>query len=207
MPATTKWGQPYTKQTPTAQQKPSYSCLVPSIYTRKTIPRRRGNDFQWYGPFKTLRPYLKEVTFIALTDHNAVHWLTEITERSGRLMRSRLRLSRFHFQIQNKKENKHSQADALSRLHSLGEAASPIEGEMPVFTSGGPPDEGDTAEKLCLVTETITTDDLLTTNLATKLPVLTPITSTELRTKIGCGMSRRVCSSNCGGCTVVCSRC
>lgn len=51
---------------------------------------------------QTLRPYLSFERFAVHTDHSALRWLFNIAEPSGKLMRWRLRLAEFDFDIQYK---------------------------------------------------------------------------------------------------------
>ena len=60
-----------------------------------------------------------------------------IAEPSGRLMRWRLRLSEFDFTIQYKRGVQNTQADALSRLATLGETTSDIDDEITCFMVEG----------------------------------------------------------------------
>ncbi len=50
-------------------------------------------------------------------------------------MRWRLRLSEFDFEVRYKKGKVNSQADALSRLATLGETVVPVDEEIPCFTA------------------------------------------------------------------------
>ena len=70
---------------------------------------------------KTLRPYLMYEKFTVYTDHAALHWLLTITDPSGRLIRWRLRLAEYDFEVKYKKGKANTQADALSRLNTLSE--------------------------------------------------------------------------------------
>ena len=56
-----------------------------------------------------------------------------VKDPSGRLIRWRLRLSEFDFEIKYKKGNANSQADALSRLLTEGETVDEIDGDIPCF--------------------------------------------------------------------------
>ena len=56
-----------------------------------------------------------------------------ISDPSGRLIRWRLRLSEFDFEIKYKKGKANSQADALSRLLTEGETIDAIDDEIPCF--------------------------------------------------------------------------
>ncbi len=82
---------------------------------------------------KTLRPYLMFEKFTVHTDHGSLRWLFNITEPSGRLMRWRLLLSEFDFEIKYKKGNLNCQADALSRLRTLAETIPEDHDTIPSF--------------------------------------------------------------------------
>lgn len=53
---------------------------------------------------ETLRPQLAWEQFTVFINHNSLHWLLNDTKPPGRLLRWRLRLLKFSFDIQNKKE-------------------------------------------------------------------------------------------------------
>ena len=82
---------------------------------------------------KVLRPYLMYEKFIVHTDHAALRWLLSIQDPSGRLMRWRLRLAEFDFQIMYKKGKLNTQADALSRLRTLAETIRHDDDDIPAF--------------------------------------------------------------------------
>ena len=81
----------------------------------------------------TLRPYLQGKNVIVHTDHSALRCLLQISEPSGRLMRWCLRLSEFDFEIRYKKGKLNTQADALSRLQTLGETTEELDEYLPCF--------------------------------------------------------------------------
>ena len=126
-----------------------------------------------------LRPYLQGVPFVVHSDHAALRWLMEIAEPSGRLMRWRLRLGDFDFRIEYKKGNKNTQADALSRLKTLGETVVPIDEDIPCFPSTTPDEEsltqGCTAESV-----PDHSDHVVLAAEESREPPLVPITRDEL---------------------------
>lgn len=65
---------------------------------------------------KKLSPYPLYEPFVVHTDHTALHWLLIIDDPSGHLMRWRLRLAEYDFEVGYKKGKANTQADALSRL-------------------------------------------------------------------------------------------
>ena len=82
---------------------------------------------------QTLRPYLYGEHFIVHTDHASLRWLMNVTDPSGRLIRWRLRLSEFDFELKYKKGKANSQAEALSRLLTKEETVDEIDDEIPCF--------------------------------------------------------------------------
>lgn len=66
----------------------------------------------------TLRPYLLGEHFIVHFDHDCLRWLMNVTDPSRRLLRRRLRLSDFDFDVRYKKGTSNAVADALSRLNT-----------------------------------------------------------------------------------------
>lgn len=65
---------------------------------------------------KTFRPYLYGRHFIVNTDHKPLIWLWNLKEPSFRLMRWRIKLEEFDFEIKFKTGKTNTNADALSRV-------------------------------------------------------------------------------------------
>jgi len=61
------------------------------------------------------RPYLFGHKFTILTDHQPLQWLFSLKEPASRLVRWRLKLEEFDYQIQYKRGKQNQAADALSR--------------------------------------------------------------------------------------------
>jgi len=80
-----------------------------------------------------LRPYLQGAPFVVHTDQASLRWLLTTTDGTGRLMRWRLRLSEFDFDVRYKKGTKNSVADCLSRLRTLGDTVTEIDDQIPCF--------------------------------------------------------------------------
>ena len=59
--------------------------------------------------------------FTVFTDHAALHWLLTIDDPSGRVIRWRLRLAEYDFEVKYRKGKINTQADALSRLNTAAE--------------------------------------------------------------------------------------
>lgn len=68
------------------------------------------------------------------TDHDALRWITNMTEATGKLVRWHLRLSEFDFEVVHWGGVKHEAAEALSRLEKTGMEKSPLEDDIPVLT-------------------------------------------------------------------------
>lgn len=62
------------------------------------------------------RPYLYGRKFKIVTDHQPLQWLMNLKEPNSRLVRWRLKLEEFDYQIIYKKGKKNTNADALSRI-------------------------------------------------------------------------------------------
>lgn len=86
----------------------------------RIILYRRRNFLPWYGsyPYSELTSY--SIIFIEHRDHSSLLWIINVTDASGRLMRWRLRLWEFYFEIKYKKGIFNAQADTLSRLTTEG---------------------------------------------------------------------------------------
>ena len=85
---------------------------------------------------KTLRSYLIYEKFTVYTDHAVLGWLLTINDPSGRLMRWRLRLAEYDFNIEYKTGKTNTQADALSRLHTSAETINDDAEDFPAFHIG-----------------------------------------------------------------------
>ena len=68
---------------------------------------------------KRLRQYLLGRKFLIRTDHQALKWLQNCKDPSSRLMRWRLRLEEYVYEIEYTKGKDNTAADALSRVHAI----------------------------------------------------------------------------------------
>ena len=128
---------------------------------------------------QTLRPYLQGEKFTVHSDQASLRWLLTIAEPSGRLMRWRLRLSEFDFQILYKTGKLNTQADALSSLATLVETTSDLDEDIPCILIDGEYDEG---YEVDFIEEEFAYDDALLTT-ETDMPdpdLLAAITLEEL---------------------------
>ena len=85
-----------------------------------------------------LRPYLEGSHFIVRTDHNALRWMMTLNDPTGRLMRWRLRLLEFDYEVMYRPGRVHQVPDALSRLirDEKDDSESDIDDELPTFPTG-----------------------------------------------------------------------
>ena len=65
---------------------------------------------------KYFRPYLFGRKFLIVTDHKPLMWLMSLKEPNSKLVRWRLKLAEFEFEIVYKKGKANTNADALSRI-------------------------------------------------------------------------------------------
>ncbi len=86
-----------------------------------------------YG-ITTCRPYLFGEHFTVDTDHAALRLLMSISDPSGRLMRWRLRLAEYTFDVRYKEGNLNCTADAVSRIPSTGLSAVHEDPDPPCLT-------------------------------------------------------------------------
>jgi len=77
-----------------------------------------------------LRQFLDGDRFLIRTDHQALCWIYSTTDSSGRLMRWRLRLSEFTFDVQYKPSASHHVPEFMSRTAN-GAAPEPIDEDIP----------------------------------------------------------------------------
>lgn len=105
--------------------------LLPIAYASRTLNRAEGNysttekeclAIVW--AVKHFRPYLYGRKFIIYSDHKPLHWLFNVKDPGSRLVRWRLKLEEYDYEIQYKKGSTNNQADCLSRLQT-----NPIETE------------------------------------------------------------------------------
>ena len=80
-----------------------------------------------------LRPYLEGTRYTIRTDHDALRWILNMADATGKLARWRLRLAEYEFDVVHRAGVKHQAADALSRLPTDGEDKAPLDDEIPVL--------------------------------------------------------------------------
>ena len=106
-----------------------------------------------------LRPYVERTHFTVRTDHSSLQWLLNISGDNSRLVRWRLRLSEFSFDIQYKPGCTNQVADALSTIESGGTDKEDLDLEVPCLpvefmsvlsTSIAVPQAGPTVDEVSL---------------------------------------------------------
>ena len=103
------------------QQDESDSTSWATIgYWSKTLPKEQRNysatERECYAVVwatLTLRPYIEGTRFVVRTDHNALRWILTTNDPQRRLMRWRLRLVEFDFEIVYRPGRVHQVPDAL----------------------------------------------------------------------------------------------
>jgi len=68
---------------------------------------------------KYFRPYLYGKNFKVVSDHKPLKWIINVKDPGSRLMRWRLQLAEYDFEIIYKPGKQNSNADALSRVNVL----------------------------------------------------------------------------------------
>lgn len=87
---------------------------------------------------KYFRPYLFGRKFLIETDHKPLTWLFSIKEPNSKLVRWRLKLSEFDYEIKYKKGTKNGNADALSRIKTNTAEINTIERTIEIAESNSP---------------------------------------------------------------------
>lgn len=94
----------------------------------------------------TLRLYLMGVRFTVYTANFSLRLFMSISDPSGRLMRWRICLAEYEFQVIYKKDVQNTQADDLSRLPCSAEALQTEDKDIPFFIAGEPDNRKEAAE-------------------------------------------------------------
>lgn len=99
---------------PYGERKPigDWSRTLQQAERNYSVPEKECLAVVW--DLTTLRPYLQGVHLTVNTDQSCLGWLMSIMDRSGRLMRWRLRLLEFDITSKYKKGSANVHADASS---------------------------------------------------------------------------------------------
>ena len=81
----------------------------------------------------TLQPYLYGSAFNLRTDHEALRWVLNLGDSSGRLARWSLRLAEYDYELQSRPGVKYQLADGVSRLRIDGGDTELVDDEVPCF--------------------------------------------------------------------------
>lgn len=92
--------------------------------------------------------------FVVYPDHAALHWLLTISDPSGRLVRWRLRLAEYDFQIKYKTGASSAQTDALSWLATAAENI--LDDRLDAISAFGTPDRYDDVMNPTMCPSTVT---------------------------------------------------
>ena len=87
---------------------------------------------------QTLHPYVWGRRFTVYTDHQALRWVFNLDDPTGRLSRWALRLQDFDFVVKYKKGADNVVADAVSRLPTYGLCDFEVDVDLPVFLVDNP---------------------------------------------------------------------
>jgi len=80
-----------------------------------------------------LRHYVEGSRFTVRTDHECLSWIYRLSTATGRLLRWRLRLAKFDFEVKYKKGANHDLPDALSRIPTTGLDQEELDDAIPCF--------------------------------------------------------------------------
>ena len=79
------------------------------------------------------RHYVEGTRFTVRTDHEFVSWINRLTTAIGRLLRWRLRLAEFDFEVKYKRGTNHHLPDALSRVSTKRLNKKELDDDIPCF--------------------------------------------------------------------------
>ena len=78
---------------------------------------------------KYFRPYLYGRKFLIVTDHRPLTWIFNVKDPSSRLLRWRIKLEEYDYEVAYKRGKLNSNADALSRIYAVESQNSQEDGE------------------------------------------------------------------------------
>jgi hypothetical protein len=102
------------------------SADLPIAYASRVLNKTERNyptsekellDIVW--GLKHFRPYLYGRKFQIVSDHNPLSWIMNIKDPSSRLLRWRIKLEEYDYEIIYKKGILNTNADALSRINGV----------------------------------------------------------------------------------------
>ena len=80
------------------------------------------------------RPYLYGTKFTVVTDHNPLTWIVSVKDPGSRLLRWRLKLEEYDYEIVFKRGIANTNADALSRVSQLAVVTGETESKKHIVT-------------------------------------------------------------------------
>lgn len=81
---------------------------------------------------KYFRQYLYGRKFTVVTDHRPLTWIFSVKDPSSRLLRWRLKLEEYEYEVIYKKGSNNTNADALSRIHTTETQGEEVESKVAV---------------------------------------------------------------------------
>ena len=121
------------------QEQPTGVCLPIGYWSRaltdaeKNYTTTEKECIAVVWSILTLRPYLYVNTFDLRTDHEALRWVLNLADSSGRLARWRRRLAEYDYDVKYRPCIKHQLADGVSRLRVEAASSEPVDDEVPCF--------------------------------------------------------------------------
>ena len=94
------------------------SCRLNRAETHYTTSEKELLAIIWAT--KYFRPYLYGRKFKIVNDHKPLVWVMNVKDPGSRLMRWRIQLAGYEYEIVHKRGSQNTNADALSRIGSVG---------------------------------------------------------------------------------------
>jgi len=109
------------------------------FYSRSLQPEQRNYSatekecLGLVGAVLHLRHYVEGSQFTVLSDHECLSWIYRLTTATSRLLRWRLRLAKFAFEVKYKNGANHHLPDVLSRVPTTGMDQKELDDDIPCF--------------------------------------------------------------------------
>jgi hypothetical protein len=94
------------------------NCTLNSTESHYTTSEKELLAVVWLT--KYFRPYLYRRKFKIISDHKPLVWIMNVKDPGFRLMRWKIQLAEYDYEIINKSGSQNTNADALSRIGSVG---------------------------------------------------------------------------------------
>jgi len=121
------------------QEQPHSQLKPVGFYSRALQPEQRNysaTEKECLGlvwAVLHLRHYVRGSRFTIRTDYECLSWIYRLTTATGRLLRWRLRLAAFDFEVKYKQGANRHLLDALSRIPTTGLDQIELDGKIPCF--------------------------------------------------------------------------